>query len=731
MKNRLELKILLLIILVLIVGFGTYVIISINRESNVLLQQQREKAHLFSETVMVGIRNVMLSGKAPYAAELVNDARENLQFGTLRVYDNQAKEVFPDEGRGIISGAGDEQVRKAIESEMEVMFARHDTLGEQFVRIEPLMNDRECQQCHSGNHTVRGVTRLTLNPDLMIAHARDMESKNFANTRKEVTEIISNTLAAGFRNIMLAGQGELMDTLVKRTSRLPFIEKVKVYDRFGAVHFGEEENLALEDSVLRAIEHAEPILYPEKNNSVLTRLIPFRNEDRCQVCHGSKSQWRGVMEVSMKVHQLKMKPSELEHQLTGMLQATIGVGFRSIMLVGKGSYARSFINDVRKIDAVKDLRVFDKDANERFVSIQKKEYGLDFVRSALMKDTIIEAMQMIDGEEFLVRYSTLRNERRCQVCHGDDHTIRGVVGVTTSMAAINTTIEENQLYSIIAGIVTIILVWIVLRIFMKLVVVNPIGTIGNVVREVGNGNFTVFAKVKSKDEIGELGLRINEMIIGLRERFHLEKFVSKQTVDYVQRASEMGVKLGGERKVATVFFSDVRGFTAYSEKVEPERVVAMLNSILSKQAAIVKKYGGDIDKYVGDELVAVFQGDRMVHQAVRCSIEIQEMMQSVPEQIGEPIAIGIGINTGEMVMGAMGSEERMDFTVIGDAVNLGARLCSAAGRGQVIVSEYSARYLEGEPSIILTKLEPIKVKGKEAQIQIFQAQRSVAKDGGS
>jgi uncharacterized protein (UPF0333 family) len=106
MKNRLELKILLLIILVLVAGFGTYVIISIKKESNVLLEQQREKARLFSETVMVGIRNVMLSGKAPYAAELVSDARENLQFGTLRVYNNKAKEVFPDEGRGIISGAG-------------------------------------------------------------------------------------------------------------------------------------------------------------------------------------------------------------------------------------------------------------------------------------------------------------------------------------------------------------------------------------------------------------------------------------------------------------------------------------------------------------------------------------------------------------------------------------------------------------------------------------------------
>lgn len=721
MRNRLELKILLLIILVLVIGFGSYVIFSIHRESEALMEQQREKSRLFGETVMVGIRNVMLSGKAPYASELVSDARENLQYGTLRVYNNKAKEVFPDEGRGIISGAGDAHIRNAIESKRAVMFEQKDSTGQQFVRIEPLLNEKECQQCHSGGNSVRGVTRLSLDPQLMSAHAKAMASNNITATQHQVVEIISNTLAASFRNIMLAGQGELMDTLVQRTARLPFIAKIKVYDRFGAVHFGEEENLASEETIMDAIDRQAPVIFPEKNRRVMTRLIPFRNEERCQVCHGSKSQWRGVMEVSLKVDHLKMDPLELEIQLTEMLQSTVGVGFRSIMLVGKGSYARAFINDVRNIGAVKDLRVFDNASNERFVNNQQKDPGLDFVRSAVMKDTIIEAMQMIDGEEYFVRYSTLQNEKRCQICHGDDHTIRGVVGVTTSMSVINATIRKNQIYSVLAGALTIILVWVVLRIFMKAVVVTPIGTIGNVVRQVGLGNFSVSTDVRSNDEIGELSGRINEMIIGLRERFHLEKFVSKQTVDYVQRASEMGVKLGGERKVATVFFSDVRGFTAFSEQVEPERVVGMLNSILSRQAAIVKKYDGDIDKYVGDELVAVFQGEQMVKNAVECSIEIQKMMCSIPELTGDDIAIGIGINTGEMVMGAMGSDDRMDFTVIGDAVNLGARLCSAAGRGQIILSEFSAHYIMNDRSIMLKKLPPIKVKGKESLIEIYEA----------
>lgn len=721
MKNRLELKILLLIILVLIVGFGAYVIVSINRESEVLLEQQKEKVRLFGETVMVGIRNVMLSGKAPYAAELVNDARENLEFGTLRVYDNAAKEVFPDEGRGIIQNAGDIHVRTALEKQQDVMFTRHDSSGNEIVRIEPLLNERECQQCHSSNLTVRGVTRLVLNSMLMAAHVRDMEEKNFSPTQQAVTEIISNTLASSFRTIMLAGQGELMDTLVLRTSRLPFIHRIKVYDRFGAVHFGSESDASPEDSIAAAIELGKPLLYLEQNRSVMTRLIPLRNDDRCQVCHGSKSEWRGVLEVSLNVKQLPVKPAALEQQLTTMLQSTIGVGFRSIMLVGKGSYARSFINEVRAIEAVKDLRVFDTDANERFVNVKNGDPGLDYVREALQKDTVIEAMQMIDGEEYLVRYSALQNEKRCQVCHGDDHTIRGVVGVTSSMAAINATIEYNQLISVLAGAFTILLVWLVLRVFMKLVVVKPIGNIGDVVEQVGNGNFNISTNVSSRDEIGELGRRINLMIVGLRERFHLQKFVSKQTVDYVHRASELGVKLGGERKVATVFFSDVRGFTAFSEKVEPEKVVAMLNTILSSQAEIVKRHDGDIDKFVGDELVAVFLGDNMVHNAVRCAVEIQEMMKTIPSQMGEDIAIGIGINTGEMVMGAMGSDERMDFTVIGDAVNLGARLCSSAGRGEILLSENSAQYVLRDESFVLKQREPIRVKGKESPINIYEA----------
>jgi adenylate cyclase len=721
MKNRLEIKILLLLIVVLLFGFGTYVIFSINSQSNALIEQNREKSMLFGQTIMVGIRNVMLSGKASYARAFVNDARDSLKSGSLKVYDREANEVFQEEGKGIIKSTGDQNVKRVIETQGDVMSMMPSEMGGPvFTRLEPLLNDKECQQCHGGNHTVRGVTWVSLKPELMNALTQNSFNNESSNIPSGVSELVCSTLAASFRNIMVSGEGPLMDTLINRTSALPFIERIQVYDRFGDLHFGVEKNLQKPKVVLAAITNAGPIELMDRAHGLLTRLIPLRNEERCQVCHDPKNPWRGIMAITLRTNLLNRNADSLKKQLTMMLQASVGVGFRSIMLVGKGSYVRSFINDVRTIPAVLTLRVFDREGNERFLNRPMEEYGKSFARQAIATKGVIETNELIDGEEYLVRFSPLINDKRCQGCHGTDHGVRGVVEVAASMAEINLVIGKNKIYSLITGAITILLVWLVLRVFMKRVVVHPIGNIGDVAQRVGEGDFSVTATVRSKDEIGDLALRINEMIVGLRERFHLQKFVSEQTVDAVRRADAMGVKLGGERKTATVFFSDVRGFTSFSERVEPERVVAMLNSILSRQTAIVKKYGGDIDKFVGDELVAVFQGEEMVRRAVECAAEIQRTMTHVAATAGEDVGIGIGINTGEMVMGAMGSEDRMDFTVIGDAVNLGARLCSAAKRGQILISEGSAGYLHGLPSIQLLKLDPIRVKGKEQPIEIFE-----------
>jgi adenylate cyclase len=262
----------------------------------------------------------------------------------------------------------------------------------------------------------------------------------------------------------------------------------------------------------------------------------------------------------------------------------------------------------------------------------------------------------------------------------------------------------------------LVAIWVAQRIS------RPIVKIGKVAQLVGRGDFTVrVSGIKTRDEINDLGQRMNEMIEGLHERFQLQKFVSNQTIDAIKGADEKGVKLGGQRKKATVFFSDIRGFTEFSEKVEPEVVIEMLNTYLRVQASIVREFNGDIDKYVGDELIALFQGEDMVQNAVLAAVEIQTQTAALNEAHPEwDIGIGIGINTGEMVMGAMGSEDRMDFTILGDAVNLGSRLCSHATRDQILLTEASCEEIEGITWIQTDKLDPIMVKGKSHPIPIYE-----------
>lgn len=296
--------------------------------------------------------------------------------------------------------------------------------------------------------------------------------------------------------------------------------------------------------------------------------------------------------------------------------------------------------------------------------------------------------------------------------------------------------RERDAYLAVAEMRKSLMIWIIFGLALATIgaffaawrISTPILKISHVAQAVSKGDLQVRVQgVNAKDEIGDLANRVNEMIQGLLERFNLEKFVSGGTIAAVKGSTSTGVKLGGERRKVTVFFSDIRGFTAFSERVEPEVVVEMLNTYLRHQAYIVKKYNGDIDKYVGDELVAVFQGSDMAENAVRCSVEIQQKMRLLTDERPEwNIAIGIGINTGDVVMGAMGSEDRMDYTILGDTVNLGARLCSAADRGRTIMSESTYKEVSHLDDLEIVALDPIQVKGKTAPIQIYEAKGSKA-----
>ncbi|MCP4820737.1 MAG: adenylate/guanylate cyclase domain-containing protein, partial [Shimia sp.] len=186
---------------------------------------------------------------------------------------------------------------------------------------------------------------------------------------------------------------------------------------------------------------------------------------------------------------------------------------------------------------------------------------------------------------------------------------------------------------------------------------GPILKIGRVADAIGKGDFGArVEKVRSRDEIGDLAGRINVMAGQLSERMELMKFVSHETVSAIQARDGDRIQRGGERREVTMLFSDIRGYTAFSETVTPEEVIEVLNRYFEIQSAIVERHGGDIDKFVGDELMAMFVGEDKEDRAVRCGVEIKEALaKSFGAQTGRELAVGIGIASGAVVLGAMGA----------------------------------------------------------------------------
>ena len=204
----------------------------------------------------------------------------------------------------------------------------------------------------------------------------------------------------------------------------------------------------------------------------------------------------------------------------------------------------------------------------------------------------------------------------------------------------------------------------------------------------------------------------------LREQIkkQFEHYLDPRQVKRLQKDPDL-LKLGGEKRRCTFLFTDVRGFTALSETLEPEQVTEIMNKALTIQSDAVKKYGGMVDKYIGDAMMAIFNAplDLQHHEqvAVECAKEIQENI--INADIG--VAIGVGVNTGEAVIGNMGSDTRFDYSAIGDAVNTAARLESATKEAKVdiLIGEETEKYC----GISLKPLKPIKVKGKEKALKIY------------
>ncbi|MBI1766725.1 MAG: FHA domain-containing protein [Acidobacteria bacterium] len=211
----------------------------------------------------------------------------------------------------------------------------------------------------------------------------------------------------------------------------------------------------------------------------------------------------------------------------------------------------------------------------------------------------------------------------------------------------------------------------------------------------------------------------------LQTRARLERFLPQPAVEEILRSPDK-VKLGGTRQQITALFADVRGFTPLTERSTPEVIVTLLNRYFSLASEIIFKHGGTLDKYIGDSLMALFgapyESEQQATQAVRAAIELQRSMPAFNaglQRDGLPtVAIGIGINTGQAIVGYVGSETRLDYTAIGDAVNTAARLESQAKPGQIIVSEHTLNVLD--KGFTHRPLGTTKLKGKLIDLRLAE-----------
>lgn len=228
--------------------------------------------------------------------------------------------------------------------------------------------------------------------------------------------------------------------------------------------------------------------------------------------------------------------------------------------------------------------------------------------------------------------------------------------------------------------------------------------------------------ITSTDELGELGKALNLALQNLAERFEMLKFIPQHTLKMITAAldHQKGVDLSlGRRINVIVMETDIRGFTALSEHLPPEDTIKLINHYISAQAEIVLQHGGSIDKYMGDAVLVIFEGEKKEERALHCAFQIQQTIHQINFEQSAPIPqkveIGVGISTGEVVMGNMGCLDRMEHTVIGATVNLAARLCSAARRGEIVVQrEILPKHKEKK------NLEFIPVKGFSEDIGILR-----------
>jgi adenylate cyclase len=259
-------------------------------------------------------------------------------------------------------------------------------------------------------------------------------------------------------------------------------------------------------------------------------------------------------------------------------------------------------------------------------------------------------------------------------------------------------------------------------------ITQPVTQLADAAREIERGNYDVRVGIESKDEIGALAKAFDGMARGLAERDRMRDVLGKvASSEVVTQLMESRIELGGAEVEATVMFTDMRNFTTIAEKLAPQQSLTLLNRVLTELSEVIESHGGVVDKYLGDGAMGVFGAPVTrpddVQRAVLAALEIRDRVAALGPQLaarGLPHpAVGVGVNTSRVVAGNIGSPSRLNYTVLGDGVNLAARLEGLTKRYHVPIVAGS-RTREGSTGIVWRELDKVRVRGKTVAERIFE-----------
>ena len=338
-----------------------------------------------------------------------------------------------------------------------------------------------------------------------------------------------------------------------------------------------------------------------------------------------------------------------------------------------------------------------------------------------------------------IQESTLKNS---QFLHTDEEGIK-YFSAYHKLSVANAAVITNVQYDIVfEGIVAttrrnvfltiavlcaaVLFIW-----FFSKTITSPVKSLAKAAGQIEQGEFEIDLKPTTRDELGLLTQSFVQMGKGLAERERLKdtfgRFINK---DIAEKAMKGELTLGGETKEVTIFFSDIRSFTAISEKLQPDEVVEFLNQYMTRMVECVNKTSGVVDKFIGDAIMGVWgapiSAGSPAQDALNCVRAAMMMRTSLMEfNVGRGgdkkpiIKIGCGINTGKVVAGQIGSNERMEYTVIGDAVNLASRteaLNKPLGT-DILITENTYSLIKEH--VIVEEMPSVTVKGKEKPLRMF------------